>query len=307
MTSGSLPDLPDLPAAARLRSGTAARLAGLPATTLRVWERRYQVVAAPRSASGQRLYGPQDVQRLALLRRLTGRGHGIGTIAQLPLDALRALDGAEPPAGATVAVIGTALARRLAPVPGAPPVLATTLDGAESARPERPVFAVLAQMDALQATEAERLLALARRLSVPLTVVYRFGADAVVALLKARGATVHREPVDLQELARGLAAQSPAAAAPRRFSDDELAGLSALPTKVLCECPRHLAELVAQLAAFEQYSAGCQVRHPDDAALHRRLLALAATARAQFEQALADVMAAEGLTPSAARDADGAG
>jgi len=78
-------DLGQLPPDARLRSGSAARLAGLPVTTLRVWERRYGVVAAPKSATGQRLYGAGDVQRLALLKLLSDRGHAIGTMATLPL------------------------------------------------------------------------------------------------------------------------------------------------------------------------------------------------------------------------------
>ena len=37
-----------------MRSGTAARLAGLSPSTLRIWEHRYSVVAPPKSASGQR-------------------------------------------------------------------------------------------------------------------------------------------------------------------------------------------------------------------------------------------------------------
>jgi hypothetical protein len=79
------------PAAARLRSGTAARLAGIAVATLRVWERRYGVVAAPKTPTGQRLYTSHDVQRLRLLKQLTARGHAIGTIAALDLAALQVL------------------------------------------------------------------------------------------------------------------------------------------------------------------------------------------------------------------------
>jgi len=38
------------------RSGTAARLAGIPVDTLRMWERRYQVVGPQLSARGHRRY-----------------------------------------------------------------------------------------------------------------------------------------------------------------------------------------------------------------------------------------------------------
>jgi DNA-binding transcriptional MerR regulator len=70
------------------RSGAAARVARMPVTTLRIWERRYGVVSPPKSASGQRLYSSQDVQRLVLLKKLVERGHAIGSIARLELDQL---------------------------------------------------------------------------------------------------------------------------------------------------------------------------------------------------------------------------
>ena len=60
----------ETPPEARLRSGTVARLAGVPVATLRIWERRYGVVDAPKSAAGQRLYSGHDMQRL----RLSARG-----------------------------------------------------------------------------------------------------------------------------------------------------------------------------------------------------------------------------------------
>ncbi|MGA3252413.1 MAG: MerR family transcriptional regulator, partial [Paraburkholderia sp.] len=111
----------------RYRSGDAARLAKMPVTTLRIWERRYGVVAPPKSESGQRLYSEDDVRRLSLLKGLVQRGHPIGTIAkldraQLEQLALGASDRkfaqlascpAPLPVGITLAVIGDALVRRL--------------------------------------------------------------------------------------------------------------------------------------------------------------------------------------------------
>ena len=49
----TLPTPSDEPGArTEMRSGTAARLAGLSAPTLRIWEYRYGVVAPLKSASG---------------------------------------------------------------------------------------------------------------------------------------------------------------------------------------------------------------------------------------------------------------
>jgi DNA-binding transcriptional MerR regulator/methylmalonyl-CoA mutase cobalamin-binding subunit len=84
----------------------AAVRTGLSPHVLRAWERRYGVVAPTRSEGGQRLYSDLDIERLRLLRRLTGRGHAIGRIATLPLAELERLDqesaDAEAGAGHTV-------------------------------------------------------------------------------------------------------------------------------------------------------------------------------------------------------------
>ena len=55
----------------------------------------------------------------------------------------------------------------------------------------------------------------------------------------------------------------------RRFSDDELGRFTAMQSPVSCECLRHMAELVGQLAGFERYSRDCASAGPADAALHR--------------------------------------
>ena len=99
MTHPPAPDLPlpsAMPPAAaphdnRLRSGTVARLSGVPVATLRVWERRYAVTRPALSPSGQRLYSAADVQRLALLKRLTDMGHAIGGLALLSMAQLQAV------------------------------------------------------------------------------------------------------------------------------------------------------------------------------------------------------------------------
>lgn len=64
---------------------------------------------------------------------------------------------------------------------------------------------------------------------------------------------------------------------------------------MLCECPRHVAELIAQLASFEQYSQDCLNNSLEDAHLHARLSAVSGSARALFEQALEMVAQHEGI------------
>lgn len=76
---------------ARHRSGAAARMAGLPVSTLRIWEQRYRVVGPRVTEAGHRLYTEHDVQRLRLLKQLAAAGHAIGSIARSGLAELQAL------------------------------------------------------------------------------------------------------------------------------------------------------------------------------------------------------------------------
>jgi hypothetical protein len=84
-------------------------------------------------------------------------------------------------------------------------------------------------------------------------------------------------------------------APPRRYSDETLARLAGLSTTIKCECPRHLAELVTSLSAFEQYSSECESRSVKDAELHAYLNSTAAHARHMFENALSLVIEAENI------------
>lgn len=86
MTSPQTSDQPRYPV--RL----VASRTGLSPHVLRAWERRYGVVVPTRTEGGQRLYSDHDIQRLRLLRRLSERGHSIGPIAGLSLEALTQLD-----------------------------------------------------------------------------------------------------------------------------------------------------------------------------------------------------------------------
>ncbi len=57
-----------------LRIGELARRCGVPAATLRAWERRYGVIEPIRGASGYRLYSGADERRVRAMRDLVGAG-----------------------------------------------------------------------------------------------------------------------------------------------------------------------------------------------------------------------------------------
>jgi hypothetical protein len=304
-----------------MRSGTAARLAGIPVTTLRVWERRYAVVGPVKTDTGQRLYTSADVQRLKLLRQLTHRGHGIGTIATQPLDQLlrlaadQTVGAFEPlPQKLGVIAIGSSAAQRLKALAGCT-IQADFSDldaaGRESTASLARVDLLFVCLSSLRPETALRILALRDRLAAgALAVLYSFGTEGSAETLRAGGASVRREPISSRELARlinrpradyGFEAQRVDQTA-RRIDDATLVELAELPTAIACECRRHVAEIVMKLVGFERYSRECTIGSPADAELHLRLTMLAATARSMFEQALAQIVADESpAVPALAR------
>jgi MerR family transcriptional regulator, light-induced transcriptional regulator len=307
-----MPTAPSESSTARFRSGTAARMAGLPVTTLRVWERRYGVAAATKSEGGQRMYSAHDVSRLKLLRQLTGAGHAIGTIATLTLDTLRDLGAPGPEVAAAerrAVVIGRGIARALRAVQGLSlGAVHDDLDAAEAPSAEaQPADLLVARLASLQPASVERVLALAAGLgAAAVVVVYAFGTDSAAEALRAAGAAVQREPIGNDEFVRlvqaaavrPVVATAAAPIAPRRFNDATLAAIAELPSPVACECLRHMAEIVGQLAGFERYSRECISTSPPDAALHRELNRVAGSARSMFEASLQRVLDAEGLRPA---------
>ena len=306
----------DAAGGARWRSGTAARLAGIPAPTLRVWERRYGVVSAPKTVTGQRLYSTHDVQRLRLIKRLTGHGHAIGSIARLPIEELDALAKGLPMPGdaadvdgmrggdrRVVVVVGRAAARRLAGAVGMGNLeMNDKLEEAASRDGDADVL--LVHLQTLQPETVKQVIEVSQRRNAgAVIVIYAFAADAVVSLLRTAGVTVVREPVSGLDLVRLMTVpavhgeRSPdlRQAAPRRFTDEDLVAISQSPTAIACECLRHVCEIVQQVAAFETYSAECISRDGNDALQHLRLKQLAGTTRARFERAIVDLAAHEGV------------
>lgn len=70
---------------------TVTRLTGLSADLIRVWERRYGVVAPVRGPRGARLYTNADIAHLKQLADLVAQGRAIGDVAVLSRTALEQL------------------------------------------------------------------------------------------------------------------------------------------------------------------------------------------------------------------------
>jgi hypothetical protein len=303
---------------AQYRSGVAARLAGLPVETLRVWERRYGISDTGRSAHGQRLYSDAQVRRLRLMKQLVDQGHPIGALAQLTIEQLGALAVVPAPRAQSmplrVALVGPALAPRLAG--GGREMLALDIVGhcrevhsAQQALSGIGAEVLLIEISELDDSVVPAIAALREQLGVAAVVLYRFCTSATIRQLRAHGCLVARAPTDVAEivlLCQAALAAAPApplqavrtqlrAPPPPRFDEQALALLATAKNSVECECPRHLTEILLMLGSFERYSQQCASRNADDALLHEQLNHAAGAARVLIESALERLARADGL------------
>lgn len=321
---------PEDNAAPRYRSGTAARMAKMPVSTLRVWEQRYGVISPTKSESGQRLYSGEDVKRLMLLRSLVNQGHAIGAIANADSGALEQLlqassaaqEAGPLPAHAaiSVAVCGALLAERvrrrkstlmslgIEPVTELPAI-------EEQAFLELPpsIDVLIVEAASLQPETAQSILAAARSTGTSaIGVIYSFGTVRATDMLRAAGVRLYREPnahgeLDqvLQELTQLVRVDAvygklePLRRNARRFTDRQLEIFANASQTIACECPRHLVGLIRQLDAFERFSDSCAVRSTLDEQLHRHLGDVANRARLMLEDAMEFAIRAETLHPPA--------
>ena len=312
-----------------LRAGAAARLAGIPVETLRVWERRYAISGAEPSHGRQRLYAKADVVRLSLIKRLVDLGQQVSSLARLDTEALQETlstflslrqDGFFPTDRLVrVALIGPVLtsgqiAKNLS-VGAFDLCLSESMVEAAFKRDSKVTAdLLLIEMPTLNEASAAQVLELKARLAAgKIVVFYRFAPSVIIKMLTHAGVDATRAPVDEQEIERlCLAMLRPvishaesgnhfntaarvAPAAPR-FSAQALAVLSQMQSNIYCECPSQLAGLVQSVASFETYSAECASRNSIDALLHQELQQVAGQARMLLERALDKLVIAEGIS-----------
>ena len=310
--------------------GAVAKLTGLTAHTIRVWERRYRAIVAERGVNGRRIYTTSDAEKLGLLKRLTDEGIRISQIAGNSIDELRGLlreltpvEAVSAPSQIRTAIFGEYLPSRFraGQAIGSLQIVAsdTSLDRLLADIRRDPVDVMVYETTTLEPATSSRLRELQTLTGVcRIVVVYGYGRRRDVAELRDLAIVTMRSPVSADELRAAVArtyasrnredAQAVAPAAepdtgwdiegnvePRRFTSQQLARLAATASAVECECPQHLAQLVRDLSGFETYSHQCANRDDDDEALHRYLQHTTASARALIETALEKVVRAEGI------------
>ena len=317
--------------------GAVSSLSGVPTPTLRIWEARYQCFSPLKTASRHRLYSDDDVLKATLMKRLTEQGHSVSRIAQSSLQELNQLLQQHQGLGtqasavnrstpfATVAIVGLPLASRveskkfteqLGPTQlRITDIFGTPEEMLQAQLQEQPEL-LLIQCHSLHAGVQVEIRRLADKSQAShVIVLYSFGQAPVIESLKHWGMIVRREPLPETELSELLLATLRvdlptitsqgtlhAAIPPRKYDDMALLRVTGISTQVLCECPQHVAELITQLARFEQYSLDCLNKSTEDARIHAQLSAISGTARAMFEDALEMVAQHEGIDLQALRN-----
>jgi len=310
--------------------GAVSSLSGVPPPTLRVWEMRYETFQPQKTESKHRLYTDDDVLKATVLKRLTDQGHSISSIAQLSSTELNHLLQQQQETNqrkaiadlknqtVSIAVIGLPLAAKIESKKFTFSFnnqairitdIFSTVQQALAAKFQKNPQILLIQTNSLHSgvqVDIHRLAQLNNALQV--IVLYNYGQEPIIESMKRCGMIVRREPIsdsDLAELIKSVLLINNESSAnslstgmlipPRKYDDIELMRVANISTNVLCECPKHVSEIITQLASFEQYSHECLNNSTEDAHLHAYLSSVSGSARALFESALEMVAKHEGI------------
>ncbi len=313
------------------RIGAVSKLTGIPVSTLRIWEIRYAAFTPIQTTGKHRLYRSGDVKKAKLLKQLSDTGHAIRTIANLSYESLELLARqahasnigisklADASAQLVVAVVGSELGVRIdlqkllvKPLNASIELgdifadLGSAIAGEFKTRPE----ILIVKVNTLNPSIREQIEALNTRFGLRRTIVlYSYGPEALVHSMRRAGMLLRRLPITEGELSDLVSSEifvDPLRAAistaasivipERQYTDAVLARVAGISTSILCECPKHVAELISQLASFEEYSQECLNNTAEDAHLHAYLRSVSGSARAMFERALEMVAQHEGIS-----------
>ena len=309
----------------RYRIGAVSKLTRIPAPTLRMWEHRYGLAKSRPPGERARLYSRDDVVRLTLIKQLVEQGNPISRLANLTLQQLQAMGSPYTASGAVtgtepapaVALIGGGLVARYRQTPQALMSLhVVAMQGLdEFLEKGTDADQAIIECEILDEDILRALVATMERSNVrQAIVIYRFASSSLLREVPAM-LTLVRAPLSLEVLERlclslrqppprrpaGKDQGSPAGDTartdipPPRFDAGTLLRIAGASTTIKCECPRHLVELISSLSAFERYSANCENRNAEDAALHAHLHQVTAHCRAMIEDALVRLAEADGI------------
>lgn len=306
------------------RIGAVSRLTGIPSDTLRIWERRYDIVEPSRTTKGARLYSQSDVSRLMMIKSLVDQGNAISTVASLSIKQLNERLSSShqnnlPELGSgrhDVCVVGQALSIKAVNTDYMPTglELAGTYTELDWFVDDETVCDTLI----VECPTVERKLVKQiknkefRSRYKNLILVYAFAPTNLLNQLRRIGVVPIRAPVSIDHLWQLCVNKMPsnidwkestfepsaviASEVPERlFTRVQLARLSSITPLLKCECPQHLSTLIEQLVSFEDYSLDCENMSSKDEQMHAYLHVMTSKARSMLEIALSKLAEYEGI------------
>ena len=298
--------------------GVVARRTQTHPETIRVWERRYELIVPGRSETGRRLYSENDIAKLTLVKRLTELGHSVSSLAKLSNDELRdrlnASLASEPSKYAEQLSklrivfandsLRLRLSRELLIHEDITVVDFPNKNPSSVMEPRADIVIVdLVTLNEESLSDVRHYLVETGCESA--VVIFNFGTKKSILELEDAGVVCLKGSVAAAEIYRACRSIKPTVSNSRsalnqtvtspRFTNEQLSRIAALTSKIACECPNHLAELIINLTAFEKYSSECANRNEEDAQLHFQLNQSAGASRLILEESLIRLMEIEGI------------
>jgi len=298
--------------------GAVARLTQIHPETIRVWERRYLLVVPNRTESGRRMYSNEDIERLLLVKQLTDAGHTISSLANLTNDELKERIAANSSKGSGPETQSKSIfrvmfqdetlkirfGREILMYADMQVVDQLPENAGENSKVSTDVLVV--DVATINKNTYARLREQAQQARCDsIIAIYSFGPKLIIKDLERSGITCLKTSVSAAKLRDACQAfyysqpvlqkQSDTGVRPQLYTTEQLAKIASMTGSIACECPNHLAELIINLCAFEQYSSECENANPRDAMLHLQLNHSAGRARMTLEESLSRLIEIEGI------------
>lgn len=289
-----------------LSIAAAANLIGVTTHTLRKWESRHGIVIPQRTDTGRRFYAAEQVRSLQLVKQLLDQGHALSHLADLSGEELGLLlakhDLPTPERSlGSVDLIGPNIARQLQGW-GSVKTLTRSVDEQHwlSSQPQPALSdALIFETNTLPEATIEALVKLRQKHYERVIVIARMTSRRTRRHLRQQGITAIDTLVPVSTLL-ALLEHPPEIVpvtqpSPEKFTVQQLAAVAAMTPTLDCECPNHIAQLLIDISAFEQYSKECKDTDPAEAKLHAFLGDITGQARGLLETALIAVAEADNL------------
>lgn len=293
---------PDRP----LSIAAAANLIGVTPHTLRKWESRHGIVVPQRTETGRRFYDAEQVRALQLVKQLLDQGHALSHLAELTGDELALLlakhELAAPDRSLeSVDLVGPNIARHLDGWGSVDARIAAVdeLLWLREAPQAPPGDALIFETNTLPDSTIDALVKLRQQHYDRVVVIARMTSRRTRQHLRQQGITAIDSLIPVSTLLALL--EHPPESAPvaqpsrEKFTVQQLAAVAAMTPALDCECPNHIAQLLIDISAFEQYSKECKDTDPAEVKLHAFLGDITGQARALLETALVAVAEADNL------------